>query len=156
MRPAQLSPQCGDNCLIRERLGELHHAAQVFVREATSELGHQLSRHRGDNLLPIGGTFRAQNFVPDALADLPVERGEAKVDGYCGLAPGLDDQTTHIFKERCDRGRGWNEFTHALYSIPSRSLCCFISLRSFVTTACRSSTVGSSSRTGLGSSRVTR
>jgi hypothetical protein len=50
--------------------------------------------------------------VPNALADLPVERGEAKVDGYRGLAPGLDDQATHIFKERGDWGRGWNEFTH--------------------------------------------
>jgi hypothetical protein len=50
--------------------------------------------------------------VPDALADLPVERGEAKVDGYRGLAPGLDDQATHIFKERSDWGRGWGEFTH--------------------------------------------
>jgi hypothetical protein len=112
MRPAQLSPQCGDNCLIRESLGELHHATQVFVREAAAKLGHQLSRHRGDNLFPVGCPFRAQDFVPDALADLPIKSGEAKVDSYGRLAPGLDDQTTHIFKERGDWGRSWNEFTH--------------------------------------------
>jgi hypothetical protein len=112
MRPTQLSPQCGDNCLIRECLSELHHAAQVFVGEAAAKLGYQLSRHRGDNLFPIGRPFRSQDFVPDALADLPIKSGEAKVDGYRGLAPGLDDQATHIFKERCDWGRDWNEFTH--------------------------------------------
>jgi hypothetical protein len=75
-------------------------------------MGNRLSRHCGDNLFPIGSPFRTQDFVPDALADLPVERGEAKVNGHCGLAPGLDDQATHIFKERCDWGRDWNEFTH--------------------------------------------
>jgi hypothetical protein len=46
MRPAQLSPQRGHNCLVRKRLGELHHAAEVFVGEAAAKLGDQLSRHR--------------------------------------------------------------------------------------------------------------
>jgi hypothetical protein len=115
MRPAQLSPQCGDNCFIRECLSELHHAAQVFVGEAAAKLGYQLSRHRGDNLFPIGCPLRAQDFVADAPADLPVERGEAEVDGYGRLSPGRNDQLPHLIEKLGDRGRVWSEFSHALH-----------------------------------------
>ena len=53
--PAQLSPQCGDNLGVGERLGELHHAAQVLLAEAPPEARLQLSPQRGDNLGAVLG-----------------------------------------------------------------------------------------------------
>src|SRR3970282_569749 len=50
MRPAQLSPTCGDNLRVREGLGELQHPAQVLFAKAPAELRLQLSPQRGDNL----------------------------------------------------------------------------------------------------------
>jgi len=41
--PAQLSQQCHDHLFVRVGLGELHHAAQVFLGKTASVLQHQLS-----------------------------------------------------------------------------------------------------------------
>jgi hypothetical protein len=95
----KLSYQRYDNVLLREDLGELHHAAQVLLAKARAELLYQLSRQLYDNLLTVGGPFFAENFIDDPFADAPVEQGKAGVDGGGNTPTGLSDDLADIFDQ---------------------------------------------------------
>jgi hypothetical protein len=99
VRPTQLSPQCGDNLLIRESLGKLDHPTQIFLCVAPTVVGHQLSRQCGDNLFPIGSPLAAQNFQVDPPADPPIEEGKRHIDGNGCLAARLFDQGTDLYRQ---------------------------------------------------------
>ena len=96
MRPAQLSPQCGDNRRIREGLGELHHPAQVLLPKAPPELRLQLSPQRGDNLGAILRPLLLEDVLADPRADLPVERGQPGIDRLRHLLAGDLDHLTDV------------------------------------------------------------
>jgi hypothetical protein len=99
VRPTQLSPQCGDNCFIGEYFSKLHHSTEVLVFEPTTELAHQLSRQRGDNLLAVGCSFVPQDLPQDSVADPPIERSEADVDDSRRLPASLFDQASNLVQE---------------------------------------------------------
>jgi hypothetical protein len=98
--PAQVSPQRGDNRLVRERFGELDHAAQVLFLEATAKLGGQLSRQRGDNLNAVVRPRCPQHVNADALADAPVEHGQAHVHRDGRSASSVLDQLAQVDEKR--------------------------------------------------------
>ena len=96
VRPAQFSPQRGDNLGIGERFREANHVAQRFLTEASSKLRLQLSLQCGDNFLPIPRTLFLQHFPPDPIADIPVEHGQAGVGGPGNGIPRCFNEVPHL------------------------------------------------------------
>jgi hypothetical protein len=80
MGPAQLSPQRGDNSVVRERFGKPDHVPKALVGEAVAELRAQLSPQRGDNLPAILGPLELEQVLADALPDSPVEGDQLLID----------------------------------------------------------------------------
>lgn len=99
MRPAQLSPQRGDNRFVGEGLRELHHAVHVLLRKAAPVLGGQLSRQCGDNLLAILGTLLAQHFFAYSPAHAPVEHRQGHVDRRDCRALRLTDELAQLVED---------------------------------------------------------
>jgi hypothetical protein len=95
-RPTQLSPQRGDNCFVGKRFRKLHHPVKVFLFKASAEVGYQLSRQRGDNLLSVGCSFIPQDFPQDSIPYSPIERSESDVDDSCRLPASIFDQTPDL------------------------------------------------------------
>lgn len=90
VRPAQLSPRCGDNFFRGNGFGKTRYVVQVFRGEAVPVVGFQLSRQCRDNLLTVGGAFVAQRFGANAVADEPVnlhQRAVAEVLWFVFFPP---------------------------------------------------------------------
>jgi hypothetical protein len=97
--PAQLSPQRGDNCFVGERLRKLHHPVKIFLFKASAEVGYQLSRQRGDNLLSIRSAFVPQDLAQDSIADPPIERSESDVNGCRRLPASVFNQIPDLVQQ---------------------------------------------------------
>lgn len=117
MRPAQLSPRCGDNVFCREGFGKAHHVVQVLAREASIVVGFQLSRQCGDNLLAISGPLPFQHLSADALANVPVQHRQGAVDGFARCEAEAADVTQQLLVGGCGCRRVSRGVTHS--SIPS-------------------------------------
>src|SRR5690606_1822693 len=96
------SQQCYDNLRAGEDLGELDHPAQILLAETASMEGLQLSPHCCDNLRAVLGTPSLENLGEDAMAELPVERGERCICGDGHLAPRGLDHLPEVADERRD------------------------------------------------------
>ena len=108
--PRQLSYQRYDNLPVRENLGKLDHAAQVLVTKAPSKFLLQLSPQRGDNLLSVLRPFLPQHLTPDAVADLPVEQRESRVDRPCHAFTGLHNHFPHVGQQAAGTDSGDGQF----------------------------------------------
>jgi hypothetical protein len=104
MRPAQLSPQCGDNLLVRENLRELNHAMQRLGGESPAKLLGQLSPQCGDNLHPILRALLLENVLMNPATDVPVKRHQTGINRPGNGFAGREDEIAHLRKQR--RGRG--------------------------------------------------
>jgi hypothetical protein len=117
MRPAQLSPQCGDNLFIGESFRKLDHAAQVLFAKSTPKLHFQLCTQRGHNLLPILGALFPEDVLPDAAAHVPVQGRQRGVHGPGDPLAGLQNQLPHIRDQR-DWLCGWQDRARSLCRFP--------------------------------------
>ena len=97
--PAQFSPQCGDNLLIREYLGESEHVPQAFLGEAAAALRGQLSPQRGTICLAVFGPLLVEDILAYPLANVPVQADQPGVDRPCDLLAGRFDQGSDVAQE---------------------------------------------------------
>jgi len=104
MGPSQLSTHCGDNLCVGEGFRKSKHVAQILGRETATVFELQLSRQCRDNLLTIGGAFLFEHFGADALADVPVKRGQCTVDDTGELPAALFEQAADFAKQLAGRG----------------------------------------------------
>jgi hypothetical protein len=118
VRPAQLSPQCGDNLRVGEGLGELHHPPEALLAESPAESRLQMSPQRGDNLGAVRRALLPQDVAPDAATDLPVERRQRGVRRLGHAAPGGVDQLRDLVRER-----GGDTGERRLRTGPRRACC---------------------------------
>jgi hypothetical protein len=72
------------------------HSAEIFLFKTATKLDSQLSRQRGDNLLPICSSFISQDFLLDSFANLPVEGGKTDVDSCRRLPASFFDQAPDL------------------------------------------------------------
>src|ERR1039458_592106 len=87
--PRQLSHQRYDNLPVGEDFGELDHAAEVLFPKSASKLSLQLCTQCGHDLLPIVRPLFLEDVLPDALPDVPIERGKARIHGPRHALAGL-------------------------------------------------------------------
>jgi hypothetical protein len=96
VRPSQLSRQRSDNLFVWKCLCKLHHSPQILVREASTELTHQLSRQCSDNLLSVGSSFIPEDFPQDSIPDPPIERSKSNIDCCCSLPASIFNQIPNL------------------------------------------------------------
>lgn len=112
MAPAQLSRQCRDNFRLRKKLCKLHHPPKRLDGVVTSELSSQFSRQCRDNLVAITGPLRLQNVATDAVANLPVQNYERRIDRLRHAGPCFVNQHAHFIEQRTSDRRRFR-FSHA-------------------------------------------
>src|ERR1017187_7944754 len=114
--PRQLSHQRYDNLPVGEDFGELDHAAEVLFPKSASKLSLQLCTQCGHDLLPIVRPLFLEDVLPDALPDVPIERGKAGIHGPPDSPAGLPDPIPQVGQQYSwllgeqdgrVRSRGW-------------------------------------------------
>src|ERR1700709_1600699 len=86
MSPAQFSPHCGENCIVRKDLCRPQAMPQLLLAPATPILYRQLLRQRGHDLLPVFSSRSSQDIIKNAATNLPVQQSEFRV--HCGSRAG--------------------------------------------------------------------
>ena len=100
MRPAQLSPQCGDNLFVGKNFCELDHPVQILCGESPAKLLFQLSPQRGDNLCPILCALLLEDVPTNPAANVPVERDQPGIHCPRHLLPRRENESAHLRQQR--------------------------------------------------------
>ncbi|KAG0927626.1 hypothetical protein G6F31_017989 [Rhizopus arrhizus] len=99
-----------------QRGGELHHAAQVLVREAAPVVAHKLRRQGRQDFLAVPGPLAGQHLRMDALADTPEQQGQFGIDRQDGALPRRLNQCPNVAQQRrrrCGGRHGYFAPVHA-------------------------------------------
>ena len=96
MAPPQLSRQCRDNLFVREQLGELHHAPQIFLGKTFSILCGQLLCQQGDSFFAIARALSTHYLSLYAMTNIPVEQCDFTIDREDRTFTGCFDQLADV------------------------------------------------------------
>lgn len=105
VRPAQFSPQCGDNLRIRKGLGKPDKMPQVLGTVPAAVLLRQGVGQSCDDFFPIGCPFLLEEVGVQGVSDLPVKPDQFGIDRDGSPLAGLFNQVADLMEEGIGRER---------------------------------------------------
>src|SRR3954453_23185752 len=128
VRPSQLSQQCRDNLLVRERLRKLHHPSQVLLAEAPPEFGRQLPGQRRNNFFTLSCALLLEDVFPNPAPKPPVQHDEGGVHRPSRLHAGCGNHAPQLVQQASPGSRDLHSLLGARHGYrTSTSKACEVS-----------------------------